>query len=307
MGAASLHPATGGVRRSQGLVPQMPDGSEAAALPVPAWKPRAFPRPPAAKPNVSPCSPAAAAVGSRFQQSTPGDPPRLCQQRGRGALGRGVRAQEGPDQESSGVRKGHSHRPALLPPLPAPPAHAAVSGPRPGVSASCRRNAAGLEESEGDWGTRLLGTDLPPAGPPLTAHVLLASPVDRQHVQRVKDRAVGAHRAGIPMPRWGESCRQDPTSSRRRGLRSGVPLTSRSSAAVPRPRGCSWPTGPRHVFSGRDRAGRVSTRPPPPLRTRAWCRGQGGLPPVHPTGNQPSCSVLLPLRPGNPSTLGTPL
>lgn len=182
----------------------MPNGGEATVLPVPPGKPRAFFCPPAAKPKVLPRPPAAAAVGSCFQQSIPGDPPRPCQKRCWGALGRGDRAQGGMARGSSGVRKRHPHQPACLSPLPAPPPHAAASGPHPGASASCRRSAAGLEESKGDGGMHSLGTAHPAASLPLTAHVLLASPVDRQHIQRVKDGAVGTHRAGVPMPRGKE-------------------------------------------------------------------------------------------------------
>ena len=92
---ASCFPPPCDGRRSQGLIPQTPKGGGATLLPVPPGKPRAFPRPPAAKPKLLPHPPAAAAVGSCFQQSVPGDPPRPCQQRGRGALGREDRAQGG--------------------------------------------------------------------------------------------------------------------------------------------------------------------------------------------------------------------
>lgn len=159
---------------------------------------------------------------------------------GLGSPGERGQSSGGPGRGSGGVRKGRPHQPARRPPLPAPLARAASSGPRPGASASCCRSAAGLEESEGDQGTCSLGTAHTPASPPLTAHVLLAGPVDCQHVQRVEDGAVGTHCAGVPMPKGGgESCHQDPTSVRKGGLPLGVPLTSHSSAAAPRPRGCS--------------------------------------------------------------------
>ena len=89
---ASCFPLPCDGRRSQGLIAQMPDSNEAGVLPVPPETPRASPHPPAVKPKVLPRPPAAAAVGSSFQQSTPGDPPRPCQKRGWGALGRRDRA-----------------------------------------------------------------------------------------------------------------------------------------------------------------------------------------------------------------------
>lgn len=60
---------------------------------------------------------------------------------------------------------------------------------------------------------RSLGTAHLPTSPPLTACVLLASPVDRQHVQRVEDGAVGAHCAGVPMPRGGKAAVRTPQAA----------------------------------------------------------------------------------------------
>lgn len=148
---------------------------------------------------------------------------------------RGESSGGGPARESGRVRKGRPHQPARMPLLPAPPPRGTASGPRPGASASCRRSAAGLEEREGDGGTRSLGTSHPLASPPLTARVLLAGPVDCQHIQRVEDGAVGAHRAGVPMPRRGESCHQDPVSGRRWGAALGglthLPLLSSNASS----------------------------------------------------------------------------
>lgn len=69
--------------------------------------------------------------------------------------------------------------------------------------------------------------------PKLTAHVLLASPVDRQHIQRVEDGAVGTHGAGVPVPEGGTSGRQDPPQATAGGGSAGGPahLPLRSSSA----------------------------------------------------------------------------
>lgn len=233
---ASCFPPPCDGRRSQGLIPHMPNGGEATVLPVPPGKPRAFSCLPAAKPKVLPRPPAAATVGSCFQQSIPGDPPRPCQKRCWGTLGRGDRAQGGMARGSSRVRKGHLHQPACLPPLPAPPPHAAASGPRPGAGASCRRSAAGLEESKGDGGDTLAGHSPPRCQPPTYCPCASCQPCGPS-AHPACQRWGGGHTLcrRTYADRGGKRCHQDPTSSWRGGLLLGglahLPLLSSSASS----------------------------------------------------------------------------
>lgn len=152
----------------------------------------------------SPRPPAAAAVRSGLQQRALRDPPRPEQQRGRGALRGegGGRAQSRP--WGAGEGEGAPHPPQCSAP---PPGTAAPAPPPP--ERGCRRSSAvGLERREGAvWGG---SHGLPPPSqlcaprsPALTAHVLPAGPVHRQHLQRVEDGAVRAHRAGVSA--WGRT------------------------------------------------------------------------------------------------------
>lgn len=119
-----------------------------------------------------------------------------------------------------------------------------------------------------------------PRSPALTAHVLPAGPVHRQHLQRVEDGAVRAHRAGVSA--WGRSAARlehlraqrwvrappalrvpPPPAAPRPTLWAQLPFTSRSSAAALRPPGCNWPTAPPRVSSARGRRGAVRASPAP--------------------------------------------
>lgn len=128
-----------------------------------------------------------------------------------------------------------------------------------------------------------------PRSPALTAHVFPAGPVHRQHLQRVEDGAVRAHRARVSA--WGRPAARlehlralrwvrappalrVPPAAPRPTLWAQLrppPFTSRSSAAALRPPGCSWPTAPPRVSSARGRRGAVRASPAPqcaPVRGR---------------------------------------
>lgn len=229
----------------------------------------------------SPRPPAAAAVRSCLQQRALRDPPRPEQQRGRGALRGGRERGKGQSSEPPSVRRGRGGEGAPHPPqCPAPPPGTAAPAPPP-PACGCRRSSAG--GLEGRRGAVWKSSARPPQrcaphSPALTAHVLPAGPVHRQHLQRVEDGAVRAHRAGVsardePQSGWSPPERiSEPSDGSAPLLRRGSPartpplgsppFTSRSSAAALRPPGCNWPGAPPRVSAARGRRGAVRAAPP---------------------------------------------
>lgn len=229
----------------------------------------------------SPRPPAAAAVRSCLQQRALRDPPRPEQQRGRGALRGGRERGKGQSSEPPSVRRGRGGEGAPHPPqCPAPPPGTAAPAPPP-PACGCRRSSAG--GLEGRRGAVWRSSARPPQrcaphSPALTAHVLPAGPVHRQHLQRVEDGAVRAHRAGVsardePQSGWSPPERiSEPSDGSAPLLRRGSPartpplgsppFTSRSSAAALRPPGCNWPGAPPRVSAARGRRGAVRAAPP---------------------------------------------